>query len=318
MIIGRRAASALVVLALSSALSCSRDNSPVTLDGGTADVATDASASSNGRLAGASASPTASPSATGAPSPTATPSATAPSPATASCPFGEGTLDTHCAAMPSLHVAAVDAAITAVAQAEPDVFDLKEQSGPGQYRVLRLEAYMAGVVRELQRAGFCAEAPDLQSVQVKRDNEVSERYAIVTSSGFVRRGEGSYRESCRPAIFPVPDAAHIDAIRVAFYSIKCEDGRTPPDNAEKILPLGCVGIVTATPKDRNNRDVDPRLHGTDITWQLQQGEGEDNVHVSDFPGQLFNKRVDAVAEGYFGLCASLKGVTGCLGATVVR
>jgi hypothetical protein len=312
MVIGRGGACAFVLLSLSTGLSCTPGASPAGPGAAAAVTPTVPPANPSSPAE----TPAASPTSPARPTPPTEP--TAPPAVASSCPIGDGTLDTHCAAMPSAYVGAIDGAITALTRTRPEIFNLSEEAGPGQYRVMKLDAYIAGVVDELRKAGFCAEAPDLQSVLIKKDNELSERYAIVTSAGFVRRGEGSYRESCRPAIFPVPDAAHIASIRVAFYGIQCPDGRTPPDNAEKILPIGCTGTATATPKDRNNRDVDAKIHGSEIFWQLQQGEGENNVRISDFPGQPFNKFVDGLAEGYFGLCASVKGVTGCLGATVVR
>jgi hypothetical protein len=44
----------------------------------------------------------------------------------------------------------------------------------------------------------------------------------------------------------------ITYVRVAFYGIACEEGIMPPRNGENVLPIGCRGFVTATPKQRNN------------------------------------------------------------------
>jgi hypothetical protein len=252
-------------------------------------------------------------------SPTAVPTTAPPAPVTISavCALGNGTLDSTCGSSASAYDAAIDTAITDLTKRRPDIFNLSEEAGAGNYRILKLEEYMAGVVQQLQSAGFCADAPDLQFVRLKKSNEFSEKYAIATSAGFVRRGAGAYRESCRPAIFPVDDAEYIDSIRVHFYGIRCDNGKTAPDNAEKILPVGCVGFVSATPKDKNNKDVDPKFHGSEIVWEYLQGDGENNVRVSDFPGQPFNKVVDALNQGYFTICATVKGVRGCFGFDVV-
>ena len=43
---------------------------------------------------------------------------------------------------------------------------------------------------------------------------------------------------------------------------------TPPRNADNVLPIGCTGFVTATAKDKDNLDVDPRLVPTTIRWTV--------------------------------------------------
>lgn len=233
------------------------------------------------------------------------------------CPLGGGDLNASCTRTgASLHDE-VNAAIDKLVQDRPDIFDKNDFSGPGGYRVLKVDDYYAGVVRNLQALGLCAEY-DFQYVNVKESNSYSEAYQIMISSGHIRRGDGAYRQTCRPAIFPVSDSDKIDSIRVAFYGIRCPNGKTPPDNAAKLLPLGCDGYVTATPKDKNNKDVDPRIHGDQIAWKLLMGEGEKVVLLENDPSTAFNKIVTGHEIGYFGLCATIKGVEGCLGAHVIE
>jgi len=260
---------------------------------------------------GPNAQPTGNPTAT----PTTPPAATAtPVPAGAtSCPFGKGTLDADCGVSRSMYVADVDRAITELVRRRPEIFNQNEEVGTGGYRVVNTAEYFTGVVQQLQGMGFCAESDGFQSIQLKKGNEFSEKYAILTSSGFIRRGEGSYRDSCRPAIFPVDDIERLESVRVHFFSIRCPEGIPAPDNAEKKLPVGCTGYVSATPKDRNNKYVPPSIHGDQVFWEIFQGEGENLARVSDFPGQPFNKVVDAVAAGYFTMCATVKNVRGCFG-----
>src|SRR5688572_18607009 len=94
-------------------------------------------------------------------SPTATP--TPPAPAGAlGCPYGKGTLDTTCGTMTSAYVADVDRAISALAARRSDIFDLNDQRAPGDYKVVKTADYFAGVVQELQGAGFCAESDNTQ------------------------------------------------------------------------------------------------------------------------------------------------------------
>jgi hypothetical protein len=252
---------------------------------------------------------------------TATPTSPISSPPTnsagLSCPLGGGDLNASCVRSGSNLQVQVNAAIDKLVTERPDIFNTKDEASPGGYRVLKVDEYYAGVVRNLQATGLCAEY-DLQYIQVKSSNDYSEAYAILVSSGHVRRGDGAYRQTCRPAIFPVSDTEKIDSIRVGFYGIRCLNGKTPPDNAEKLLPLGCDGYVSATPKDKNNKDVDPRIHGDEIAWKLLMGEGEKVVLIEDDPRQKFNKIVTGHEIGYFGLCATIKGVEGCLGAHVIE
>jgi hypothetical protein len=246
--------------------------------------------------------------------PTAVPTATPSTPVGAqSCPYGKGSLDAQCGPTRSMYVGDIDRAITEVTRRRPELFNLSEEIGTGNYRVVNTAEYFTAVVQQLQGMGFCAESDGFQSVQLKKGNDFSEKYAILTSGGFIRRGEGSYRDSCHPAVFPVDDVDRIDAVRVHFFSIRCPEGIAAPDNAEKKLPVGCTGWVSATPKDKANKDVPPAIHGTQIVWEIFQGEGENLARVTDAPGQPFNKYVDALNAGYFTMCATVLTVRGCFG-----
>jgi hypothetical protein len=108
----------------------------------------------------------------------------------------------------------------------------------------------------------------------------------------------------------------IDSIRVGFFGINCGRGVPVPRNGEKILPRGCRGYVTASPKDRNGDDVPLAIHGPDIDWFVLEGEDKIDVQAPTFPSD-FNKDLVGVREGSFGLCATVREVTGCLMGTVV-
>jgi hypothetical protein len=248
--------------------------------------------------------------------PTPTPGTVAPPVAASTCPYGKGSLDAQCGRQPSQYVADIDRAIADVLKARPDIFDMRDEPTPGNYRVTKVADYFTAVVQRLVAAGFCAQADGVQTVQVKKSADFSEKYAILTSDSYMRKGEGSYRDSCRPAIFPVDDVDYIDAIRVHFFGITCKD-RTAPDNALKLLPLGCVGYVSATPKDKANKDVPSEIHGSEIAWEILQGDGENLAKVSDYPGQSFNKVVDPINTGYLTLCATVKGIRGCFGFDII-
>ena len=85
-----------------------------------------------------------------------------------------------------------------------------------------------------------------------------------------------------PSASPSPRAPNlpastIDSIRVGFFGINCGQGVPVPRNGERILPRGCRGYVTATPKDINNDDVPAAIHGPDIEWFVF--EGADKIDV---------------------------------------
>jgi hypothetical protein len=104
---------------------------------------------------------------------------------------------------------------------------------------------------------------------------------------------------------------------VAFFGIRCGGGRTPPGNTRKILPLGCTGAATATPKMADESDLPHDTPGLQIEWSLQP-PGNAIVKVTDYPGQPFNKNVIARGVGPFSLCAVVNSVQGCLNGTVVE
>jgi len=114
---------------------------------------------------------------------------------------------------------------------------------------------------------------------------------------------------------PAPNAGSIDSIRVGFFGFKCDDGQIVPHNGWGQLPKGCTGYLTATPKKKDNTDVPQKEHGPDISWRLRAGDGIVQVLTPTFPND-FNKDLLGLKQGEFSLCATVKGVEGCLNGTV--
>lgn len=258
--------------------------------------------------------PAPAPSATAAapsPSPTSTPS----SPAATACKYGKGSADTRCARHTPVLLGDVDTAIDAVVRQHPDWFNLNDVNGAGGYKVLKDPVeYQKAVVASLQAAGLCAET-DTTEVSVRNGTEFSEDYDILLSTGHIRRGQGSYRQTCSPPSFPLDASDVIAYVRVGFYSIRCPDGVVVPRNGEDRLPVGCTGLVTASPKTKDNLDVNEGLVGNRIDWTFQQ-EGE-HVNLNDFPDVPFNKILTGVNPGHWLLCAEVKGIKGCQFGEVV-
>jgi hypothetical protein len=252
--------------------------------------------------------------ATAAPSPAPSAPASAP-PATAACRYGLGTLDTTCTRRNGEFEPEVNAAIDRLAGRHPEYFDTSVNPGTGEWRVLRARDYLDGVVAELERVRFCAETDEVAAVALKNGGQFSETYDILLPTGHVRRGNRAYQETCSPPSFPVVPSEAIAYVRVAFYSITCEEGITVPRNGENVLPLGCRGFVTATPKQRNNEDVPHHIIGRDVAWRLEQA-GE-VVIVHDDASNPFNKMLVGQNPGRYSLCATSHGIEGCQHAEVV-
>ncbi len=60
--------------------------------------------------------------------------------------------------------------------------------------------YHSGVAAILVTRGLCA-TYDGEELGVKSSNDFNDQYDIHLSTGHVRRGESSYRATCRPASF---------------------------------------------------------------------------------------------------------------------
>jgi hypothetical protein len=100
-------------------------------------------------------------------------------------------------------------ALDLLVQQKPAIFDLNNESAPDTkaYLVKDKNAYMEGIVANLRAVGLCAERdPDdgaQETIRIKSENEFSENYDALLSSGHMRRGNGAYRQTCNPANFPV-------------------------------------------------------------------------------------------------------------------
>jgi hypothetical protein len=126
-----------------------------------------------------------------------------------------------------------------------------------------------------------------------------------------------------PAATPTPTPTSqqgpgpITQVRVGFFIVNCKPvGVENPRNGEKILPVGCIGSVTATPKDKNGGVVPAAVHGPDIEWELVDGHGNVEVRESIYEDD-FNRDLVGRRPGSFSLCATVRTVTGCLEGNVV-
>lgn len=139
--------------------------------------------------------PTPAPGSTPAPNPTPAP------PTTGSCNLPpSNNPNAGCSMASPLYLAPVDQAITLLTQQQPSIFDFGNNLCQNCYYVKNVDAYVAGVIKNLNAAGFCA-IYDGEELGVKTQNSFNEQYDIHLSSGHIRRGSGSYRSTCNPAWF---------------------------------------------------------------------------------------------------------------------
>jgi hypothetical protein len=232
------------------------------------------------------------------------------------CPIGKGSPDAACSRTSPQLLAVVESAIDRLVRERPELFNLKEESvaGTGQYRVLDKDAYLDGVLANLSAAGLCAgRSLDLELLQVKSTNAFSEDFDIWSSSGFIRRGGASYRQTCTPAAFPLEARDIISYVRVVLWGFDCNPGVTPPLPNEAQVPLGCDAFATATPKQKNGQDVPAWVHGSDIRWELREGQDVVAVEPDTSYSNPFNKVLHPKGKvGLLYLCATVQGVEGCL------
>jgi len=261
---------------------------------------------------------------TGSTPPITTPPIAAPTPtpvAAQGCSLGLGSARYTCQGDLAGLQPRVEAAINRLVQDQPQLFNLTDDpGGDHRYRILNLDAYYDGVVANLQSDHLCAQRDylDKDRIAVKEDNSYNESYNVVGKQSRILRGPEMYSVTCTPANFPLSaDASAVARVSVSFFRYTdCPVGTHLPPPHES-LPVGCRGTITATPKDSLGNKLPPELHGTDVTWFVQAGEG---TVISPGPspdGVPFNLVLRGVDAGEFSVCATVAGVTGCLNGKVI-
>lgn len=233
----------------------------------------------------------------------------------AMCPEGMGSPEAVCDGdIPGLHLDQVEAAVDELVETRPEMFDRDRVVGHDGYKVIADEAFYLGVAGILQAQGLCA-VWDYEQLQIKTSAAMSEAYVLLDAKSFIRRADRRLSSTCVPAAFPLDPQDVVDRVRVGFYGIRCEGEREPPRNGQGLLPVNCTGYVTATPKKADDTDVDPRIHGPEIEWQLVPLGGR--VIVSDYSDIPFNKVVRGYSPGDVRLCATVQDHQGCLNIKVI-
>lgn len=250
------------------------------------------------------------------PAPTPTPPPPIPGYSATCSAVGYGKGDVACdSGVESTFLADVEDAIDTLVSTRREIFDFRSPAADGGIRVVDRDAYYQGVVDILGTKGLCA-APSFGPVTllVKRTNEFSEAFVILSPRDSVRKGPSVFATRCTPAEFPLIAEEAISYIRVAFFGIGCPPGVEAPPLPLGRLPMGCSGAVTATPKDKSGLNVPAFIHGPDIKWEFESGEWAVAARPVEVP---FNYVLTAREVGNFSFCATIKGVTGCLKGRVI-
>jgi hypothetical protein len=259
---------------------------------------------------GGSKSPTG-PVPTAAPAPTPT-----PPPQASGCALGLGSGRFTCQGdVPGL-ASNVEAAIDKLVTDQPSLFDLNNPPADRAYFIHDVDSFYDGVFANLAAQGLCAQRDpeDKDHVLVKDSNTYDETYDIVTTQHRIRHGPLTYLRTCTPAHFPLTADQAVISVSVSFFRYTECTNTHPPHNT---LPLGCRGTITATPRDALGNKLPVELHGSEITWFVQFGEG---VTISTSPapdGVPFNLVLIGKDLGEFSVCATVSGKTGCLNGTVI-
>jgi len=184
-----------------------------------------------------------------------TPPVSAPTPTPAggvqSCRLGAGSAVATCGKQTGRLTDFVMTAMDELLAQKPQIFDTRdaEPKGSDNYRVLDKEAYLNGMVANLQSAGLCAQRdPDdymYEQIQVKDDNSFSEDYDVLVSDGHMWHNGASYRFTCNPASFPVERNVDLPPVGSG-----CGRPYPPPVhhfNVELYIPYGDYALLDSTP-----------------------------------------------------------------------
>ncbi|HEY7515033.1 MAG TPA: hypothetical protein VIC87_11170, partial [Vicinamibacteria bacterium] len=159
---------------------------------------------------------------------------------------------------------------------------------------------------------------DKDRIAIKEDNSYNEAYFVVGKQTRILRGPEMYAVTCTPANFPLSaDNTSVARVSVSFFRYTdCPAGTVLPPPHET-LPVGCRGTITATPRDSLGNKLPPEVHGADVQWFVQAGEGTVIAPGPSPDGIPFNLILVGREVGEFSVCATVAGVTGCLNGLVI-
>ena len=135
------------------------------------------------------------------PTPAPTPAPTPLPPASLGCgvpPVANPAMDCPRTSGSYQHI--VTEALRRLAEQSPELFEFGDRRGALGYYIKDHPAYYAGVLDHIRAQGACA-VFDGEEIALKMNNEFSDQYKIMTSTGHVQTGPSVYRATCRPPAF---------------------------------------------------------------------------------------------------------------------
>lgn len=134
------------------------------------------------------------------PSPEVAPSPS-PTPEPVGCGAPPGTFNENCGRDAPTFAGEVDQAVEDLIAERPEFFDQSRARGCGRcFLVVDPDAFTQALVARLEASRLCA-VYDGEELAVKSSNDFNDQFDVLTFEQFLRRENGSYRSTCRPAWF---------------------------------------------------------------------------------------------------------------------
>jgi hypothetical protein len=132
------------------------------------------------------------------PSPSPSPS---PTPVPIGCGAPPGQFNENCSRTEPTFYGEVDRAVEDLLESTPEMFDFGRARGCGRCFLVRdPDRFTEELVARLEEMGLCA-FYDGEELGVKLTNDFNDQFDVLTFEFFLRRENGSYRSTCRPAWF---------------------------------------------------------------------------------------------------------------------
>jgi len=124
-----------------------------------------------------------------------------PSPSPVGCQVPPGVFNENCSASTPTFYEEVQEAIEHLIATQPAMFDLGRARGCGRcFLVVDPDRFTQELVARLESMRLCA-FYDGEELGVKSSNAFNDQFDVLTFEMFLRRENGSYRTTCRPAWF---------------------------------------------------------------------------------------------------------------------
>lgn len=183
----------------------------------------------------------------------------------------------------------VEMAIDQLAAEEPDIFDKSDQRGGGGFKILSVGRFYVGLVERIEAQGLCATFDGFE-LNVRNSNDFNDQFDVELATQHVRRGEGIYRTTCRPAAaYPVrnPPAPSAPTCNLPA-SVELACGREPSAHFLAQMEAVLDEVLAEHPELFDFSNTNP---GTDWPFVINQ-DGYFNAVVAAFAERGFCARWD--------------------------